>query len=90
MADAALRREQKPGDMSFTKCLSEMRNILEITAVLSLEEWPHLYEQLIQRLGGFRIEKRPGRIFERDRQKRRRKSRSLCLAQLKGEERDAA
>ncbi len=90
MADAAMRSGQKPGEISFTKCLSEMKNILEMTAVLALEEWPHLYEQLIQRLGTFRIEKRPGRVFERDRQRRRRKSRSLCLTQLKGEKRDAA
>lgn len=90
MADAAQRSGLSFGEISFTKSLCRMKNILEITATLPLEMWPHLYEQLIEKTATLKTDKRPGRVFERDRQKRRRLSRARRLAQPKGRQEDAA
>ena len=90
MADAAQKSGVKPGEISFTKSLCRMKNILEIAATLPLEMWPHLYEQLIEKTAASKTDKRPGRVFERDRQKRRRQSRARRLAQLKRRQKDAA
>ncbi len=90
MADAALKSGLSPGEISFTRSLCQMKNILQITATLPIERLPHLYEQLIDKMAALKIDKRPGRAFERNRQKRRRQSRSRRLAQLKRRQKDAA
>lgn len=90
MADAALESGLIPGEISFTKSLCRMKNILEITATLPLEMWPHLYEQIIEKTAASKIDKRPGRAFERNRQKRRRQSRARRLAQAEGRQGNAA
>jgi len=90
MADAARHGALKPGDLSFTKSLSQIKNILQITATLPIEKWPEVYEELIRTIATLKIDKRPGRAFERNRQKRRKKSRAARLAKLQRIPRNAA
>jgi len=90
MAEAALEGRRRPGEISFTKSLSEMRKVLEKTTILPLEKWAALYRHLLEKIKTLKIDKRPGRSFERDRQKRRQKSRRRALAQLKRKQGNAA
>jgi hypothetical protein len=90
MADAAQQSGAAPGEISFTKALSQIKNVLEITATLPAKKWPALYLDLVKWLARCKIDVRPGRSFERDKQKRRRKSRSRRPAQLKRRQTHAA
>jgi hypothetical protein len=90
MADAARQNAIKPGDLSFTKCLSEMRNLLAQLSTLTAEQWPARYGALLSSLATHKIDKRPGRSYERNRQKRRGKSRATQLRQSQGGQRNVA
>lgn len=83
MADAAAS-ECPPGSLSFSKSLVCLRYALAVSAMLPAEQWPDLYAKLLAEIREYRIDVRPDRQFERDRQKRRRKSRAKRIAKLAG------
>ncbi len=82
MADAAGSRSS-PGGLSFTKSLAWMRDALVISALLPIDQWPALYGRLLSEIARCKIDVRPDRQFERNRQKRRKHSRLKRLAALK-------
>ena len=90
MAEAALKSGEPIGQLSFGKCLAEIRYILSIITHLPVKYWAKVYEELLIRLSGYRIDVRPGRRFERDTQKRREQSRSRYSYIIKKEKKDVA
>jgi len=83
MADAA-GAGCPPGSLSFGKSLMHVRYALAVSAMLPAEQWPALYAELLVEIRRHRIDVRPNRHFERDRQKRRRQSRARRTANLVG------
>lgn len=82
MADAA-GSQTAPGSLSFSKSLVWMRHALAISALLPAHQWPELYDAVLMEIAQCQIDVRPGRQFERHRQKRRAQSRAKRLAQPK-------
>ena len=83
MAEAA-GTECPPGSLSFSKSLVCVRYALAVSAILLPEQWPELYAELLAEIKRCKIDVRPNRQFQRDRQKRRRQSRAKRTAQLEG------
>jgi len=84
MADAAGQTGIPMGQLSFSKCLAEIRYVLTIIIHLPVQYWPKIYGELLTRLSRYKIDVRPGRHFERDTQKRRQQNRSrYCDSQKK-------
>lgn len=84
MAEAAGQTGIPMGQLSFSKCLAEIRYVLVMVIHLPVRCWPKVYRELLIRLSRYRIDVRPGRHFERDTQKRRQQSRSrYCNNQKK-------
>jgi hypothetical protein len=75
-----------PGTLSFSRCLRWVQLGLLTTTWLPSDDWPGLYNQLLRQLRRCRIDIRPGRHFERHKQKRRAASRAKRLT-LKKENR---
>jgi len=75
MADAAKQTGIPMGQLSFSRCLAEIRYFLAMVVHLPVHRWPKIYKELLIRLSRLRIDIRPNRHFERDTQKRRQKSR---------------
>ena len=78
------------GQLSFGRCLAEVRYALAIAVHLPFKCWVKVYEELLIRLSGYRIDVRPGRRFERDTQKRREQSRSRYSYNIEKEQNDVA
>lgn len=83
MADAA-GSHHPPGGLSFSKSLRWMQTALVISAMLPMPQWLALYAELLEKIRRCRIDVRPNRRFERDRQKRRKAARAKRLASLNG------
>lgn len=79
MADAAKWEGICLSTLSFGKCFPYLKRALELVAYLPSPKWDILYEELLQRLVCLTIDVRPGRAFERNRQKRRKNSRKRFL-----------
>ena len=90
MTEASLKSGAPMGQLSFSKCLAEIRYTLSIVTHLPVKYWAKVYEELLIRLSGYRIDVRPGRRFERDTQKRREQSRSRYSDNMKKEKKDVA
>lgn len=83
MADAAKQADIPMEQLSFSKCLAEIRYFLALVVHLPLHRWLKVYRELLTRLSRLNIDIRPGRHFERDTQKRRQKSRLRYNNQLR-------
>jgi hypothetical protein len=86
MAEAVARRPTLPGHLSFGVSADAcMRTWCRIPRCMP-ETLQALRAQLLECLGTLRIDIRPGRLFERDTQKRRAQSRARKLQALKAKE----
>lgn len=83
MADAA-RGRCPPGQLSFKKSLEWMQIAVVVSATVPTHQWPQLYDELLLEIARCTIDIRPGRHYERNRQKRRKQSRTKRLAALTG------
>ena len=83
MADAA-RGRCRPGQLSFKKSFEWMQIAVVISATVPPAQWPRLYDALLLEIARCKIDIRPGRHYERNRQKRRKQSRTKRLAALTG------
>jgi hypothetical protein len=83
MAEAASTR-CPPGSLSFGKALVRVRYALAASAILPPEQWADLYAELLAEIQRCRIDVRPNRQFERNRQKSRRQSRAKRAGQPAG------
>lgn len=90
MAEASLKSGIPIGQLSFSRCLAEVRYTLAIVVHLPFKCWVKVYEELLIRLSSYKIDVRPGRRFERDTQKRREQSRSRYSYIMKKEKKDVA
>lgn len=79
MADAA--GDRPPGTLSFTQSLEWMQTALILSARVPVAQWPGLYDQVLAEIAQCKTDVRPGRAFERNRQKRRQQSRAKRLAE---------
>jgi len=82
MAQAA--GDQDPGMLSFARSLGWVLAGLHATTWLPPSDWPALYAHLLRQIRRCRIDLRPGRQFERHKQKRRAAARAKRLATSKG------
>jgi len=76
----AAAKDGSVGPLSFGRCLQWVNIALAATATTAADQWALLYEDLLTRIRRCRIDVRPERNFERDRQKRRKTSRAKRLA----------
>jgi len=83
MVDAAAGR-CPPGSLSFGKSFMWVRSALRVSATVPADQWSRLYAKLLEEIGKSRIDWRPDRHYERDRQKRRTQSRAKRAATLAG------
>jgi hypothetical protein len=90
MAEASLKSGIPIGQLSFSRCLADVRYTLAIVVHLPFKCWVKVYEELLIRLSSYRIDVRPGRRFERDTQKRREQSRSRYSYNMRKEQEDVA
>jgi len=74
---------QDPATLSFARCLRWVLAAALLTMTRPPDEWPGLYDQLLVQVRRCRIDIRPGRQFERHKQKRRAASRAKRLASMK-------
>jgi hypothetical protein len=81
MAQAA--GDQDPARLSFARSLGWMLTGLLATTRLPPSDWPTLYTHLLRQIRRCRIDLRPGRQFERHKQKRRPAARPKRLATSK-------
>lgn len=90
MAEASLKSGIAIGQLSFSRCLAEVRYALAIVVHLPIKCWKKVYEGLLIRLSSYTIDVRPGRRFERDTQKRRKQSRLRYSDNMKKENKNVA
>ncbi len=90
MAEVSLKSGIPIGQLSFSKCLAEVRYALAIVVHLPIKCWIKVYEELLIRLSSYAIDVRPGRRFERDTQKRRKQSRLRYSSNIKKENKNVA
>jgi hypothetical protein len=81
MAQAADGRD--PATLSFARCLRWVLMAALFAIGRPPDEWPALYDQLLRHVRRCRIDIRPGRQFERHKQKRRAASRAKRVAASK-------
>jgi hypothetical protein len=90
MAEVSLKSGIPIGQLSFSRCLAEVRYALAIMVHLPIKCWIKVYEELLVRLSDYTIDIRLGRRFERDTQKRRKQSRSRYSCNIEKENKNVA
>lgn len=90
MTEVALKSGIPIGQLSFSRCLAEVRYVLAVVVHLPIKYWIKVYDELLIRLSSYTIDVRPGRRFERDTQKRRKQSRSRYSYNIKKGDKNVA
>lgn len=88
MAQASKERGLLPNQLSFGRCLADVKRALAIIPFSSVFQWLKSYDELISRLKDYLIDVRPGRRFERDTHKRRLASRARYISQIQSKEKN--